>query len=308
MNHRLTAYVLLLIVSIIWGVAGPVIKYTVYFFPPMILLTYRFFLSTLVALFVWTVAPPRHSSQLRRHFLPIFLHSVFNIPIGLGLLFFGFEKTSSLVGSVLSASGPVVTALLGLLFLHERITRRERVGTLVALLGTLFITVNPWQPTAVTDSNSSVLGNLLILASLVAGSLGAIFTKVSTREKISPFLLTNISFLIGLVTIAPVALLMYPPMEIVSSIINAPWQAHAGVWYLAFLSGTLAYTLQARGIKTVEVSEASLFAYLMPLWSAPLAILWLGETITLPFVIGAAVIATGVVIAEHKRRQKRKYR
>ncbi|PJA42810.1 EamA family transporter, partial [Candidatus Woesebacteria bacterium CG_4_9_14_3_um_filter_39_10] len=40
--HRLKAYILLLIVAVIWGIAGPVIKFTLGGFPPLLFLTYRF--------------------------------------------------------------------------------------------------------------------------------------------------------------------------------------------------------------------------------------------------------------------------
>ncbi len=80
---------------------------------------------------------------------------------------------------------------------------------------------------------------------------------------------------------------------------------HLGVWYMALLSGTLAYTLQNRAMQTIEVGEASIFGYLMPIWAAPLAFWWLGEKITIPFIIGACVIAIGVVIAESKKNRRK---
>ncbi|PIP57395.1 hypothetical protein COX03_03365, partial [Candidatus Woesebacteria bacterium CG22_combo_CG10-13_8_21_14_all_39_10] len=51
--HRLKAYILLLIVAVIWGIAGPVIKFTLGGFPPLLFLTYRFGLSTLVAVILF---------------------------------------------------------------------------------------------------------------------------------------------------------------------------------------------------------------------------------------------------------------
>ena len=39
---RIKAYILILIVTIIWGVASPIIKYTLDGFDPLSFLTYRF--------------------------------------------------------------------------------------------------------------------------------------------------------------------------------------------------------------------------------------------------------------------------
>lgn len=300
MNHRLTAYVLLLLVSIIWGVAGPVIKFTLGSFPPIIFLTYRFALASALGATLWTIRPPKF--RLKADTIPhIILHSVLAVPLGLGLLFFGFDKTSSLTGTVISATGPIMVAIAGMLLLKEHITKPERVGIALALVGTLIVTVGP-----ILGGNGhaiiSMEGNFLIIASLLADAIATVIAKISLRNRVPAIALTNISFMIGFLCFLPFLLASYSMNEIVTTIMNAPLSAHLGVFYMAFLSGTLAYTLQKIAMKTIEVGEVVVFNYLFPIWAAPLALWWLGEKITLPFVIGACVIATGVVIAEHKRR------
>jgi drug/metabolite transporter (DMT)-like permease len=73
-----------------------------------------------------------------------------------------------------------------------------------------------------------------------------------------------------------------------------------GIAFLAVLSGNLAYYLGNRAQKSIEISEAGLFSYLYPLLSMPLAVIWLHEEVTLPYIIGAIVVVIGVVIAEIK--------
>ena len=304
MNHRFTAYFLLLIVSIIWGFAGPVIKFTLSSFPPVIFLTYRFALASALGAALWAVRPPK--LRLNTSTIPhIVLHSVLAVPLGLGLLFFGFDKTSSLTGTVISATGPIMVAIAGMILLGEHITKPERMGIALALLGTLIVTVGP-----IVGGNGhafiSLEGNLLILASLLSDAIATVIAKVSLRERVPAIALTNISFIIGFLCFLPFLFTSYSLSEVITTIANAPLSAHLGVLYMAFLSGTLAYTLQKLAMKTIEVGEVAIFNYLFPIWAAPLALFWLGEKITLPFVVGAAVIATGVVIAEHKRRQKQK--
>jgi len=300
MNHRFTAYALLLLVSIIWGVAGPVIKFTLGSFPPIIFLTYRFALASALGATLWAIRPPKF--QAKASTIPfILLHSILAVPLGLGLLFFGFDKTSSLTGTVISATGPIMVAIAGMILLKEHITKPERTGILLALLGTLIVTVGPM----LSGNGNAIIsfeGNLLIIASLAADAIATVIAKVSLRDRVPALALTNISFMIGFLCFLPFLLYTYSIQEIVTTIASAPLSAHLGVFYMAFLSGTLAYTLQKLAMKSIEVGEVAMFNYLFPIWAAPLALWWLGEKITLPFVIGACVIATGVVIAEHKRR------
>lgn len=300
MNHRVTAYVLLLIVSIIWGVAGPVIKFTLGSFPPIIFLTYRFALASALGTTLWAIRPPKFRANAST--IPhIVLHSIFTVPLSLGLLFLGFDKTTSLTGSVISATGPIMVAIAGMILLKEHITKLERVGIALALIGTLIVTMGP---ILVSNGHAfiSMEGNILILLSLLSDAIGTVIAKVSLRNRVPAIALTNISFMIGFLCFLPFLLASYSISEIVTTIMNAPFSAHLGVLYMAFISGTLAYTLQKIAMKTIEVGEVVVFNYLFPIWAAPLALWWLGEKITLPFVIGACVIATGVVIAEHKRR------
>ena len=304
MTPRFTAYLLLLLVSVIWGVAGPVIKFTLSSFPPIIFLTYRFALASAIGAALWAIRPPR--LKVNGSTIPhILLHSIFTVPLSLGLLFLGFDKTSSLTGTVISATGPIMIAIAGVLFLREHITKPEQIGIGLALAGTLIVTAGPM----LGENGQAIIsleGNLLIIAALVTDAFGTVIAKVSLRDKVPPMALTNISFMIGLVSFLPFLLAAYSPGEVLATIANAPLSAHLGVLYMAFISGTLAYTLQKVAMRSIEVGEVAVFNYLFPIWAAPLSLLWLGEQITLPFVIGCLVIATGVVIAEYKRKQKKR--
>ena len=125
--------------------------------------------------------------------------------------------------------------------------------------------------------------------------------KKIMREKVSPVFIANFAFIVGLVTIGPYTIHKVGLPVIVSSIQNLSLPYHLGVWYMAVLSGTVAYIMRNYAQKTIEVSEASLFGYLGPIISTPLAIIWLGEKITLSFILGALVVITGVYIAEKKK-------
>lgn len=302
-SARTKAYLLLTIVSIIWGLAGPIIKFTLQELPPLIFLSYRFTLSTIFALIYFAFRPPQLPNSLKLTGY-ISLYSLLAVTFGLGLLFFGFDKTTSLVGTVISALAPLATVVAGAFLLHEHVTRREQVGISLASAGTVIIIFSPLLANSLNLSHlASVEGGGLILASVVLDALAAIMIKVILRHGFSPTHLTHYSFIIGWLTLVPVTLLFYPWSQISHILTTIPLSTHLGVWYMALLSGTLAYSLRNLAIKTIEVSEAVIFSYLFPIWAAPLSLLWLGETINFLFVAGATTIAAGVYFAE-RRPQK----
>ena len=82
MNRRFTAYFLLLIVSVIWGVAGPVIKFTLHDFPPLIFLSYRFAISGTIALVLFCHHENPLPHQAERQGLAT-LYSLFAVTLAL---------------------------------------------------------------------------------------------------------------------------------------------------------------------------------------------------------------------------------
>jgi drug/metabolite transporter (DMT)-like permease len=298
--YRLRAYLLWLIVVIIWGIAGPVIKLTLNGLPSDVFLAYRFFLSSLVTIFLipfGILKFPRNSKIL----LNVFLYGFLTSTASLGLLFWGTEKTTLLDMSIISILGPIITILFGYYFLKETITSREKIGIAIAIIGSLIILIEPILD--IRDGLGSVFGNILIIGSLLLGTLSIVILKKLLRENISPIALSNVSSLIGFVTLLPFILLKYRVAFLSSALINLPLIYHLGVFYMAFLSGTLAYALVNTAQKSIEISESALFAYLYPIISAIFAILLLGDKLTMPVIIGSIITFLGVAIAELKKRR-----
>ncbi len=293
-NKRLKAYLYLLLVSIIWGAAGPVIKYTLSGISAIPFLFYRFLISSTISLIILlknkNLFPPLSKLPL------VILYSIFAVSLSLGFLFMGLEKTTMLETVIITTFNPLLITLAGALFFRDQITKQEKLGTAIAFAGTA-IAVS--QPLFNGEDGTTLSGNILVFSYLITNTAGAILAKKLARNNISPTFTSNFSFIIGLITLTPFAL---KEKELAfQSIYNLSPNFHLGVLYMAIISGNLAYYLWVRGQKTIEISEASLFSYLQPLFSTPLAVLWLGETITPIFIIGATLIATGVTIAESKK-------
>lgn len=300
---RLRAYFLLLIVSIIWGLAGPVIKLTLGEIPTLPFLVYRFGISSVFALIYGVIAGFKHVPKNPKILLFVLVYAFLNTTVALGLLFLGLEKTTVLDMSLISLFGPLMISIAGVILLNERITNREKIGILIAFLGTAFTVLEPIITKG--DGLTRLSGNVLILANLVVNTAVVVMAKKLLRDEVNPVFLTNIGFVVGFITITPLAIVSFGGASTLNAILNLSLKGHAGVIFMALVSGTLAYALWSMAQKTIEISEASLFAYLYPIFSAPLAIIWLGEKVTPVFLLGAIIIAIGVLIAEYKKRRYR---
>lgn len=301
---RNKSYILLLIATVIWGVAGPVIKYTLEFFPPIIFLFYRLALAGGFAAI--TLSFSHHAGWPKDHGQKfwILMFCFLSSTVALALLFLGYAKTSALTGSILSAVYPILTALIGMWFLHEHITHRENIGMGIALAGTALIVAEPYL-TGLPSASSSLEGELLVIASLIVGVIATVLAKLLLRHKLSAFALTQLTFLVGFITTIPIALHYYSFAEIIQSIMSAPLGAHLGVLFMAFVSGTIAYSIWNIGQKSIEIGESAMFSYLYPIITLPLSLFWLHEHISWIYVLSAAVIAVGIWVAETKPAKRR---
>lgn len=296
--HRRSAYFSLALVSLIWGFATYVVKTTLAGIAPLPFLTYRFALAGLFGLTLLAL-DKKGTKKLLANFGLATLQGVLITTVALGILFFGLDRSSIIDSALISTIGPLITATFGVVFLHERVTRQERFGITLAVVGTLLTVTSP----IITEGMPvKFTGNLLLLGSIVIGALCAVLTKKLVRKGVSPFTLTNYSYIAGLASILPFTLRSMSTGELVASVTNLTLNYHLGVWYMAFISGTLAYALWARAQKSIEMSEVGVFSYLDALFALTFGLWLAGDRFTPVLGVGAVLIVVGVVIAEYKRR------
>jgi drug/metabolite transporter (DMT)-like permease len=74
-----------------------------------------------------------------------------------------------------------------------------------------------------------------------------------------------------------------------------------GLAYLIFVAGVLSQVLYAYGLRDVTPSQAMAFTYLMPVFTAIFAAIFLDEEITLTTVICGAAIVFGLMLVNGAR-------
>jgi drug/metabolite transporter (DMT)-like permease len=297
---RAKAFTLLLITTLIWGAATIILKYTLDGITPLPFLSYRFLISGglgVVSLLFYRGKLPKTA----RSWVIIALYSFLSTTISLGLLFLGLAKTTVLDLILITLIGPLMAEIAGVLFLKEKVTRLEKIGTLIAMSGALLTILEPALESG--HSFGGLGGNILIFGSMFADIASLLVLKKLIKNDISPTALTHVSFIIGLLTLLPITIVFMGIGPFMHVVWELPIQYHMGVIYMAVMSGTVAYALRAKAQKAVTVGEAGLFGYLGSIVSAPLAVIFLHETITPLFITGAVLIGIGVGVAEWRKKK-----
>jgi drug/metabolite transporter (DMT)-like permease len=298
--YRQRAYINLLAVTAIWSFASIVIKYTLEGFSPLTFLFYRFALSSIIALFTYNEIKKILKLPKQKLFM-IIVYSFLSSTVALGFLFLGLDKTTVLNLSLITLAAPLLAAAAGVFFLKEKVTKQEKIGTSIAFSGTLLTVIEPILESAANIG--SLEGNILIAIYLVCDIAALVLLKKLLRANETPAALTNFSFIVGFLSLTP--LVLFKGGDVFVEIVNAPKIYHLGVFYMAFISGSLAYYLRAKAQKSIEIGEAALFSYLTSVVTIPQAVLILNEKITPLYLFGAAIILIGVVIAEYRSSSSR---
>src|SRR3990167_7847214 len=168
-RYRLRAYFYLILVAVIWGTAGPVIKFTLDGLDPLPFITYRLTISAVISLvfFLNKLRKGRKFRQLRANLPLSLLYGFLAVPVALGILFIGLDKSTVLDLTLIGVIGPLMVTAGAAIFFRDHITRREKIGIAIVLLGVIF---NSLFPIFKSGEGLKLTGNILLILFLFADS------------------------------------------------------------------------------------------------------------------------------------------
>ncbi len=294
---RKTAQLYLIVAAAIWGISSPVAKFALDYLPAPLLLTYRFFLICLLLLPIAAIKKLKLPKLDINQVVILIILGLLGTVGQIGLIYFGFTYTTSVDGTLIIATSPIIVVLASVIFLKERIMYRERIGILLATLGSFVVILSPLIRTGHIFSGS-FKGNFFILLANFCWAGYVLISKYFLRRKFDPLFLTISMFIVGFTGMAFISLANYDLYSIFNFFTRVPLSGHLAILYLAAGAGIAGYLLYQKALSQIDSSEAELFNYLSPAFATPLAAIWLGEPITISFIISCILIGLGVFIAE----------
>ena len=285
---RTKAYFFLLLNTALWGVSSPIIKYSLDFTSPTLFLLYRYIIASLIFFPIFLVY--RAQVHPKNNIGRLLLLALLGTPLTLLPLYYGLKVTTSIEASLLVASSPIITIIGGILYLNEKLTRKEWQGISIALVGTLLLIIEPMLAGQGGFNSLSFRGNVLIMVSNIIWSA---FLILSKKNHIDTIVLTFLSFVISIPFFLLTAI-----FERTGLTVSGP--AWPGIFYMAIGGSIIAFWAYQEGQKRIEASEAAIFTYLQPVFSIPLSLLWLKEPFTPVTIVTTAIIVSGVYLSEKR--------
>ena len=209
-------------------------------------------------------------------------------------LYFIFEsKALQLTGAsqagMITSLMPIITAMVAGYFLKEIISKQMIFGSLIAMGGAIWLSL---QGTSSIDAPNPLLGNFLEFLAMLC----AAFYTVTVRylsDRYSALFITAIQVFIGTVFFIPLFLYEYINIGLNMTVESFLWVAYLGV--VVTLGG---YGLYNYALTKIEASKASIFIYLIPVFTLFLAYFMLNEKLSSLEFIACFIILFGVFISE----------
>lgn len=249
------------------------------------------FLRWLLALLVLTPfllpAAWRHRQTIRREWAKLAILGLLGMGLWQGLAYVAAETTSATNMGILAAMVPLLTVLLSALILREAPSLGGTVGGLVALFGVLVL-LGRGDPLSLLELEVA-LGDLLMVVAATCYALYGVMLKRWPLD-LPPWVLLYAQVVFAVLFLLPPYLM--GPMT--------PVDGH-NVWlilYAGIPASIVTTYLWMRAIRQIGASQASIFINLMPLFSALIAMAYLGERIALFHLVGGVLVLAGVLMAQ----------
>ena len=208
------------------------------------------------------------------------------------LAYMGLVSTEALNGLVLNAAGPMFIAVTAWALFNDRITAGQAAALGIGFFGVLIIVVKG-DPATLSGFHFNP-GDLLLVAAIVCW---AVYTAcLRKRPAISWQSFNLVTYAIAAFANLPFAIVENAGSQHMS----ASWASIAAVLYVAIFPSLLAYIFYNRGVELLGAARAGIYLFLIPVFGAVLAMVYLNEKLHAYHAAGFALIVAGILWANRK--------
>jgi len=282
----------LLILYVVWGSTYLGIAIAVDTIPPFVMAALRFLLAG-GALLAWSVLRSGGSFvwPSRREWRDSTIVGALLLGGGMGMVAWGEQTIPSGIAALFIATMPVWVAVLGGLFLGERLPRLAVVGIVIGFLG-VAILVGP----SVFGSSGALdpAGLVALIISPIAWATGSLFASHRAALPSRPLVSTGAQMLMGGLVLAAM------------SVVSGEWQgfqpaavsmdSFLAFVYLTLIGSLLAFTTFSWLVSVAPLPLVTTYAYVNPIVAVVLGWIVLQEPIDARTLVAGTVIVAAVAL------------
>jgi drug/metabolite transporter (DMT)-like permease len=288
---RLLIWAGILVLYFVWGSTYLGIRVAIDTIPPFVMAGIRFVIAGIVLL-GWSILRDGRSFTWpsAREWRDTTIVGGLLLLGGMGLVSWGEQTVPSGIAALMVAMMPVWVAVLGWVFLRERLAPAAIVGIVIGIAGVAILV----GPEGAPSEGSDPSGVLALILSPISWAIGSLYSANRARLPQQPLVATGAQMLTGGVLLSVVGLItgewttFSPAAVSVDSLI--------ALAYLTVIGSLLAFTTYGWLLRVAPLQFIATYAYVNPIVAVFLGVLVLSEPLTPRTLVAGAVIVFAVAL------------
>lgn len=285
---------LLVLATLLWGgnfVIGRAVAGDI---PPITLAFLRWCVAFIVFLPIAYSRVKREWPMIKTHWPIVIVMAITGVACFNTLVYIGVYYTTSINASLMNSSTPIIIYILSFIFLKERLSKFQLIGTALSLAGVAFILSKGSLETLLSFSFNK--GDLIVLIAVFCWGVYSLLVKqyAGRLPGYSTFLVT--------IALGVIMLLPFTIYELITTSVDIVWSPSTigAILYVGIVASIIAFLSWNNGVVALGANKASIYLNFIPLFAAIFAVLFLGEDLLLAQVIGGLAVICGVLLANKK--------
>jgi len=206
------------------------------------------------------------------------------------LMTFGIQQATASNGSIISLTLPVVSALLAVLILKEKMNELRWISFAIAITGVIICSIK--DISGLSMSVKYLIGNVLIFSGVLgSGIYNTICKKIADGYTEMEMLFYTYLFMVVLLF----PFVWYYEGNIFSQIPLFTVNTWIGLILLTVFHNFLSMILFFKALKNLEAIQVALSNFLITFFGLPIAVIFLHEELSLLSIIGGFLVLTSTI-------------
>ena len=228
-----------------------------------------------------------------KHYLRIFWGAFFGMAVNMLAFFYGLNLTTPINASVMMVTAPIITFILAVVFLKEKIQLRRVLGLIIGIVGAVVMIA--YGKGNIENATNPALGNFLIFINATAFACYLVIVKKLT-QLYHPFTFIKWMYTLGIIMVLPFGLsqVLEMPLE------SIPISGFLSIGYVVVFVTFGTYILNIFAIKELKPTTVAVFIYFQPFLTSIIAFILGTDTIDFVKIIATSLIFVGVYLVSVK--------
>ena len=203
----------------------------------------------------------------------------------------GTQQSTASNAAIISLTLPVVSALLAVALLKEKMNTLRWVSFFIAIVGVVLVSLK--DILSVDFSTQFLIGNALIFSGILgSGFYNTICKKISGDYTEMEMLFYTYIFMI--ILLAP--LVWYYEGNVLNNFSGFTGNTWIGLLLLTVFHNFLSMILFFKALKNLEAIQVALSNFLIAFFALPIAAIWLNEELSLISILGGLLVLVSTLL------------